>query len=96
MRRFVEGEDRRQGVELMWLTGRLALHRYWDRASCKACPLKPRRTPGQERRIRRWEHEAVLEAMQARLDRKPDAMRIRRALVEHPFGTLEAWPPTSR
>ena len=29
--------------------------------------------------------------MQERLDRKPDAMRIRRATVEHPFGTLKAW-----
>ena len=29
--------------------------------------------------------------MQARLDAKPDAMRIRRATVEHTFGTLKAW-----
>ena len=39
----------------------------------------------------RWEHEEVLEAAQARLDRSPDAMRIRRSTVEHPFGTLKAW-----
>ena len=29
--------------------------------------------------------------MQERLDRTPHAMRIRRATVEHPFGTLKAW-----
>jgi hypothetical protein len=29
--------------------------------------------------------------MQARLDRAPDSMRIRRQTVEHPFGTLKAW-----
>jgi hypothetical protein len=69
----------------------LTLHRYWDRASCQACPLKPQCTPSKERRVTRWEHEAVIEAMQARLDQKPDAMRIRRAIVEHPFGTLKAW-----
>jgi Transposase DDE domain/Transposase domain (DUF772) len=69
----------------------LTLHRYWDRASCQACPLKPQCTPSLERRVTRWEHEAVIEAMQARLDQKPDAMRIRRATVEHPFGTLKAW-----
>ena len=46
---------------------------------------------GKERRITRWEHEAVIEAMQGRLDRTPDAMRIRRATVEHPFGTIKAW-----
>jgi hypothetical protein len=29
--------------------------------------------------------------MQVRLDREPDAMRIRRSTVEHPFGTIKAW-----
>ena len=33
----------------------------------------------------------MLEAMQDRLDRQPDAMRLRRQTVEHPFGTLKAW-----
>jgi Transposase DDE domain len=33
----------------------------------------------------------VIDAMQERLDRKPEAMRIRRATAEHPFGTLKAW-----
>jgi transposase len=69
----------------------LTLHRYWDRASCQACPLKPQCTPSLERRITRWEHEAVIEAMQARLELMPKAMRIRRATVEHVFGTLKAW-----
>ena len=44
---------------------------------------------GTERRITRWEHEHVLEAVQERLDRNPDAMRTRREIVEHPFGTLK-------
>jgi transposase len=69
----------------------LTLHRYWDRASCQACPLKPQCTPGVERRITRWEHEAVIEAMQRRMDLAPYAMRARRRTVEHPFGTLKAW-----
>ena len=56
------------------------------------CPVS-RKTPvtGEERRVRRWEHEAVLDAMQARLDRKPHAMKIRRRTVEHVFGTLKHW-----
>ena len=29
--------------------------------------------------------------MQERLDRTPNAMRLRRQTVEHPFGTLKAW-----
>jgi transposase len=63
---------------------------YWT-TRCPDCPLKSRCTSGQERRIKRWEHEAVIDAMQARLDRTPHAMRIRRATVEHTFGTLKAW-----
>jgi len=63
---------------------------YWT-TKCPDCPLKSRCTSGPERRIKRWEHEGVIDAMQERLDRKPDAMRIRRATVEHPFGTLKAW-----
>ena len=41
--------------------------------------------------MRRWEHEAVLDAMQRRLDRKPDQMKVRRRTVEHIFGTLKHW-----
>jgi transposase len=69
----------------------MTLRRYWDLASCTTCSLKSRCTTGKERRITRWEHEAVIEAMQERLDRAPKAMRIRRATAEHPFGTLKAW-----
>jgi hypothetical protein len=66
------------------------LYVYWT-TKCAGCPLKNRCTSGKERRIKRWEHEAVIDAMRERLDRRPDAMRIRRATIEHPFGTLKAW-----
>lgn len=64
------------------------LRRYWTNA-CGDCALKPRCTTGKERRITRWEHEHVLEAVQRRLDKNPQAMRERRETVEHPFGTLK-------
>ena len=66
------------------------LRRYWTTA-CQGCAIKGRCTTGKERRISRWEHEAVLEAVQARLDRNPDKMRVRRQTVEHPFGTIKSW-----
>ena len=47
-------------------------------------------TTGPERRITRWEHEHLLEAVQQRLDSNPQAMRQRRETVEHPFGTMKA------
>ena len=68
----------------------LTLHKYWSSA-CPRCPLKKQCTTGDYRRIARWEHEAVLEAMQHRLDRQPHAMKLRRQTAEHPFGTLKAW-----
>ena len=64
------------------------LHRYWTDA-CRTCPIKAQCTTGRERRITRWEHEEVVEAVQERLDKNPEAMRVRRVTVEHPFGTLK-------
>jgi hypothetical protein len=68
----------------------LTIDKYWSSA-CPRCPMKAQCTTGDYRRITRWKHEAVLEAMQERLDRKPDSMRVRRRTVEHPFGTLKMW-----
>ena len=53
--------------------------------------MKAQCTPGDYGRIRRWEHEAVLERVQQRLDRKLDAMTLRRSTIEHVFGTLKHW-----
>ena len=47
------------------------------------------------RRITRWEHEAVLDGVQRRLDKQPDAMMLRRRTVEHVFGTLKHWMGSS-
>jgi transposase len=82
------------GERLKWrysrIEGNLTMHRYWSSA-CQPCELKAKCTPSQNRRVGRWEHEEVLEAMQKRLDKSPEAMRVRRQTVEHPFGTLKSW-----
>src|SRR6202008_1851683 len=65
------------------------IRRYWTTA-CQNCSLKSQCTTGPERRITRWEHEHLLEAVQQRLDANPEAMRQRRETVEHPFGTMKA------
>ena len=72
----------------------MKLHRYWS-PHCQQCAIKEKCTPGEQRRIARWEHEEVLEAMQLRLDQAPDSMRIRRQTVEHPFGTIKLWMGSS-
>ena len=58
--------------------------------ACQNCAIKNVCTTGKERRITRWEHEHVLEAVQRRLDEHPEKMRQRRETVEHPFGTIKA------
>jgi transposase len=66
------------------------MYRYWA-SCCKTCPLKSQCTTGKERRVTRWENEAVLDEMQRRLDQFPAAMRIRRETVEHTYGTIKSW-----
>jgi len=68
----------------------MTIHKYWSSA-CPRCPLQGQCTTSSNRRITRWEHEAVLEAMQRRLDSKPKAMMVRRSTIEHVFGTLKHW-----
>jgi hypothetical protein len=54
---------------------------------CAQATLHHRRATA--RRIARWEHEEVLETVQKRPDKNPQAMRQRRETAEHPFGTLK-------
>ncbi len=69
--------------------GNKTTYHYWTKA-CTRYPIKDQCTIGNERRVRRWEHENVLEHVQRRLDETPEAMRTRRETVEHPFGTIKA------
>jgi transposase len=66
------------------------IRRYWSSA-CPGCPIHAQCTTGKNRRVSRWVHEDVIERTKARLVAKPDAMHIRRATVEHPYGTLKGW-----
>jgi hypothetical protein len=68
----------------------MAIHKYWSSA-CPHCALRTKCTTSDYRRIGRWEHEAVLDKMQGRLDANPEAMQMRRQTVEHPLGTIKAW-----
>jgi len=95
--RYMAGADEYQcpaGKRAIWrftsVENGMTIHTYWSSA-CPRCPMKTQCTTGEYRRIKRWEHEDVLEKMQRRLERNPDASRLRRQTVEHPFGTFKAW-----
>jgi hypothetical protein len=64
---------------------------YRNLSACHGCALRPRCTTEKVKRVKRWKHEAVNDAMQKRLDLLPNAMGIRRRTVEHVFGTLKSW-----
>ena len=66
------------------------LRNYWTNV-CGDCPVKAKCTTGKERRIRRWEHEGILERVQKRLDDDPRKIPLRSTTVEHPFGTIKFW-----
>ena len=82
------------GQSLIWryrsIEGGLEMDCYWSSA-CGKCPMKAQCTTGPNRRVKRWVHEDVIEAMQQRLDCDAGKMRTRRCTVEHPFGTLKSW-----
>ncbi|WP_414486437.1 IS1182 family transposase [Stenotrophomonas maltophilia] len=72
----------------------LTMHKYWS-SECPDCAMRDQCTKARYRRITRWEHEHVLEAMQVRLDARPQVAVARRQTVEHVFGTLKAWLGTT-
>lgn len=67
-----------------------AIRSYWSGA-CADCAIKDKCTTGKERRVRRWEHEDVLDRVQKRLDDDPSKLAVRSMTVEHPFGTIKSW-----
>ncbi len=63
---------------------------YWSSA-CFGCTIKNKCTQGQYRTINRWEHEEVLDKLEARMDANKEMMKVRKCTVEHPFGTIKSW-----
>lgn len=66
------------------------IHKYWS-SNCPTCAMRKQCTTSKYRRVARWEHEQVVDALDARLEREPERMRVRRSTAEHPFGTLKCW-----
>jgi hypothetical protein len=95
--RYVASEDMYicpAGEKLLFVshkrnTDGLNRRRYVTKA-CWTCKLKHRCMSANQGVVDRWEHEHVLEDVQRRLDENPQAMRVRRETVEHPFGTIKA------
>jgi transposase len=73
-------------------SGKMAIRYASRRSVCRDCPLRTRclADKGERREIERWANEEVVERHRARMRRDgEDMMRRRKALAEHPFGTLK-------
>lgn len=64
--------------------------RIYRTAACRHCPVRARCTiSARGRYIHRWEQEAVLDRLKQRLSTAPHIIKQRKAIVEHPFGTIK-------
>jgi transposase len=73
-------------------SGKMAIRYASRRSVCRECPLRGRclTKTGERREIERWVHEDVIERHRVRMrSAGEDMMRRRKALAEHPFGTLK-------
>ena len=77
--------------EVEWLKRGEPHIAYANPGACRSCPLKERCTTADYRRITRWVGEAIVEAMHARVAAHPELIAQRKALVEHPFGSIKFW-----
>lgn len=62
----------------------------YQTAACAGCSLRSRCTRNKDgRKITRWVHEDLLDALAARLRAAPALFAQRKALSEHPYGTMK-------
>ena len=68
------------------------IHYHASPKSCDACALREQCTSSHGgRQVTRYENEALLESMAARLRARPELQNLRREIVEHPFGSIKQW-----
>ncbi len=85
-----------QGEELSYRfdTIELGRHiRYYTTPACRDCPARAKCTRVERgrsgRRITRWVDEHLLEEMAERVKARPEIMKCRKEIVEHPYGTMK-------
>jgi len=65
-------------------------YRRYSSSECLNCSLKKKCTTSKTKRtIQRWEHECVLESVGKYTTENLETYKLRRCIVEHPFGTIK-------
>lgn len=82
-----------QGEELSWrgfAKKQGKQYKIYRTKACRGCPLRALCTTSKYgRKILRWVDQEVLERLQARNRGRPDLLKLRKTLAEHPFGTIK-------
>jgi transposase len=82
-----------QGATLGWrgMTEKKSKqYKIYKTKACAGCPLRAQCTTSQSgRKILRWVDQEVLERLQARNRGRPELLKLRKSLAEHPFGTIK-------
>jgi hypothetical protein len=66
-------------------------HIYYNSGACRDCPVRERCTRGAYGKLNVHEHQEFINTARTRLRERPQVMAQRRALAEHPFGTIKFW-----
>jgi transposase len=64
---------------------------YYNTGACAGCALRAKCTNARYRKMKRVQGSEVLERVAQRMKEQPEIYQKRKALVEHPFGTLKFW-----
>lgn len=65
-------------------------YKIYKTKACNGCPLRAQCTTSKYgRKILRWVDQEVLERLQARNRGRPELLKLRKTLAEHPFGTIK-------
>jgi transposase len=82
-----------QGKELTFRTKetlRKKEYKIYRTNACDGCPIREQCTKSKTgRKLRRWVDQDVVDRLQKRMHEHPDLMKKRKAMAEHPFGTIK-------
>jgi transposase len=80
-----------EALRLRYTTKERGKHfKVYKTKACGACPLRAQCTTSKYgRKLKRWVHQGVIERLQARNRGRPELLKLRQTLAEHPFGTIK-------
>ena len=86
-----EGKELNRHKDVYYKSSQIHYKVYYNLKACKGCARLPQCSKGKYRKVKIPDYGAELEELKDRLQKQPELMRKRSAMVEHPFGTIKFW-----